>query len=96
MAAPGGRILITAGREPQPPTPLWPLYTNDISVTGFVISRAATAELAAAARAINDRLSSGADFALTISDVLPLDQTAQAHTRVESGESGRIVIKVAD
>jgi NADPH:quinone reductase-like Zn-dependent oxidoreductase len=96
MVAPGGRILITAGRAPQPPTPLWPLYTNDISVSGFVISRAATAELAAAARAINGWLSSGADFGPVVSDVLPLEQTAQAHARVESGEPGRIVIKVAD
>lgn len=96
MVAPGGRVLITAGRQPQPPTPLWPLYTNDISVTGFVISRATTAELAAAARAINARLSGGGDFGLAVGDVMPLDQMAQAHARVESGESRRIVIKIAD
>jgi len=92
MVRPGGRILITAGREPQPPAPLWPLYTRDVSVTGFVISRATTAELASAARAINARLDAG--FAINVTDVLPLDRTAEAHARVEAGQAGRIVITV--
>ena len=94
MLRPGGRILVTAGREPQPPTPLWPLYTRDVSVVGFVISLATTAELASAARAINARLG-GAGFAMTVNDVLTLDKTGQAHAMVESGQPGRIVIKVA-
>ena len=94
MVRPGGQILITAGREPQPPTPLWPMYTADISVTGFVISRANTAELAAAARALNARLA-GDGFAIDVADVLPLDKTAEAQARVESGQAGRIVIAVA-
>jgi len=94
MLRPGGRILVTAGREPQPPTPLWPLYTRDITVVGFVISRASTADLADAARALNARLG-GAGFAITVNDVLTLDETGQAHARVESGQPGRIVIRVA-
>ena len=94
MLRPGGRILVTAGREPQPPTPLWPLYTRVVSVVGFVISLATTAELAGAARAINVRLG-GAGFAMTVNDVLTLEKTGQAHAMVESGQPGRIVIKVA-
>jgi len=81
-------------RNPAPRHRRW--RPAAISVTGFVISRATTAELAAAARAINGRLSGGADFGLVAGDVLPLDQTALAHTRVESGEPGRSTIKIAD
>lgn len=90
----GGRILVTAGREPHPPTSLWPLYTRDISVTGFVISRATAAELADAAGAISARLAAGG-FGIDVTGVLPLERTAEAHARVEAGERGRLVIRVA-
>lgn len=94
LARPGGRIVVTAGREAQPPTPLWPLYSRDIAVLGFVINRATTAELADAAGAVSARLG-GDGFCLSIAEVLPLEQTAQAHARVEAGQPGRIVISVA-
>ena len=93
MVKPGGRILVTAGREPQPPAPLWPLYTRDISVIGFVISRATAAELADTARCLNTCLG-GSGFAIKVADVLTLDKTAKAHNVVESGQRGRIVIRV--
>ena len=91
LVRPGGVILVTAGRQPQPPTPLWPLYTRDISVIGFVISRATAADLAAAARTINASIAAG-DIPVTIADVLALDRMAEAHARVESGQRGRIVV----
>jgi NADPH:quinone reductase-like Zn-dependent oxidoreductase len=93
MVKPGGRILVTAGPEAQPPTPLRPLYTQDIRVIGFVISRATVAELADAARGLNARLG-GAGFAINVTDVLALDMTGEAHAAVESGHRGRIVIRV--
>jgi NADPH:quinone reductase-like Zn-dependent oxidoreductase len=95
LVKPGGRILVTAGRDAQPPTPLWPLYTRDLSVVGFVISRATAGELADAADAINTHLADQ-DFGIAVADVVPLEQTAQAHKRVESGQRGRIVVRVAD
>jgi len=96
MVADGGQILITAGREPQAPTRLWPLYTRDISVLGFVISLATSAELADAARAINRRLA-GPGFAIRIAGVLPLARIAEAHATVEEGRSrGRIVIRIEE
>jgi NADPH:quinone reductase-like Zn-dependent oxidoreductase len=94
MMAAGGRILVTAGREPQPPTAWWPFYTRDLTVTGFVISLATAAELALAARAINRRLG-GAGFGLRIAEALPLDQTARAHALVETGQPrGRVVLTI--
>jgi NADPH:quinone reductase-like Zn-dependent oxidoreductase len=91
LTGPGGRILITAGRDPQPPASLWPLYTRDLTVTGFVISRATAADLADAAAAINARLANGG-FGVDVSEVLPLARTAEAHARVEAGQPGRLVI----
>jgi NADPH:quinone reductase-like Zn-dependent oxidoreductase len=90
---PGATIVVSAGRQAQPPTPLWPLYTNDITVTGFVISRAATNELADAARAINALLG-GASSPVEVSHVVPLEETARAHQLVEDGVRGRVVIAI--
>jgi NADPH:quinone reductase-like Zn-dependent oxidoreductase len=91
----GGRMVITAGREPQPPTALWPLYTRDIWLVGFVISRASAAELADAAGAINRRLA-GPGLSLRIGEILPLSETARAHALVEGGAHGRIVVRARD
>jgi NADPH:quinone reductase-like Zn-dependent oxidoreductase len=92
---PGGTIVVTAGRRLQPPTSLWPLYTNDITVTGFVISRATVDDLAHAARAINSLLRRHGS-PVEISTVVPLDETARAHQLVESRVRGRVVIAVRD
>jgi NADPH:quinone reductase-like Zn-dependent oxidoreductase len=93
VMAPGGTIIVTAGREQQPPTALWQLYTNDVSVAGFVISRASTAELSAAARWINRRLA-GPGFAVEVARRLPLSRTSEGHRLVELGTRGRVVIDV--
>ena len=94
VMATGGRILVTAGREPQPATPWWAFYTRDLTVTGFVISLATATELADAARAINRRLA-GPGFAAQIAEVIPLAETARAHALVESGKArGRVVVAV--
>jgi NADPH:quinone reductase-like Zn-dependent oxidoreductase len=95
LLRPGGTIVVTAGRQPQPPTSLWPLYTNEITVTGFVISRATVDELADAARAINALLRRHGS-PVEISTVVPLDDTARAHELVESHVRGRVVIAVRD
>jgi NADPH:quinone reductase-like Zn-dependent oxidoreductase len=95
MLRPGGTIVVTAGRQLQPPTSLWPLYTNDITVTGFVISRATVDELAHAARAINALLRRHGS-PVEISTVAALDDTARAHQLVESRVRGRVVIAVRD
>lgn len=94
LVRPGGHILITAGRRMQPPTALWPLYSSDITVIGFVISRATAAELADAAKVINTQLA-GPGFAVAVADVLPLERIAEAHQLVESGRPGRAVIRIS-
>ncbi len=94
MTAPGGKIIVTAGAEPQPPkTSLLPIFSRDISVIGFVISMATVTELAEAARAINRHLASGG-FTAKGTIVMPLDKATEAHALVESRQSARAVIQV--
>ncbi|NYI06784.1 NADPH:quinone reductase [Allostreptomyces psammosilenae] len=84
-----GRILVLAGlgrADGDPPLPVGPLYTKDASVLGFVISRARTTELAAAAERVNELLSAGMLSPRRI-ELLPLSAAAEAHRRVESGEA---------
>jgi NADPH:quinone reductase-like Zn-dependent oxidoreductase len=94
MTASGGKIIVTAGVEPQPPkTSLLPIFTRDISVIGFVISLATATELADAAQAINRHLASGG-FTTKSADIMPLGKTAKAHALVESRQSARAIIQI--
>lgn len=94
MTAPGGKIIVTTGVEPQPPkTSLLPIFSRDIHVIGFVISLATVTELAEAARAINRHLASGG-FTGKGTSVMPLDKAAEAHALVESRQAARAVMQV--
>jgi NADPH:quinone reductase-like Zn-dependent oxidoreductase len=90
---PGGRMLVTAARSPVTVN-LAPLYTHDVTIDGFVISRASAAEFAQAAELINAMLAAG-ELTTRITDRLPLAQAAQAHARMESGPvDGRLLLLV--
>ncbi len=90
---PGGRILVTASRSPISVT-FAPLYTRDITIDGFVISRATAAELAEAAGLINSMLAAGR-LTTRIADRLPLADAARAHRLMESGDvDGRLLLVV--
>jgi NADPH:quinone reductase-like Zn-dependent oxidoreductase len=94
MTASGGKIIVTAGAEPQPPkTSLLPIFTRDISVIGFVISLATATELADAAQAINRHLASDG-FPTKAAGTMPLGKTAEAHALVESRQSARAIIQI--
>jgi NADPH:quinone reductase-like Zn-dependent oxidoreductase len=89
----GGTILVTAGWGARPQLPVSALYTRDAALRGFVISRARASDLAAAARAINRFVGSGALTAHAVEEP-PLAETAQAHRRIESGDlRGRLVLR---
>jgi len=94
VAAPRGRVLLTAQVGEDPPLPVLSFSTGDVALVGFNIDLATTAELAEAAAAINRRLN-GAGFAMQIADVLPLEETARAHSMVEGGAGGRVVVRIA-
>jgi len=89
-----GRIVLLAGARTRPILPAGPLYMNDRSVLGFVISHATTAELAAAAVVINRLLPTGL-LRSRATETLPLRDAAKVHHGMEQGDwHGRRVILV--
>lgn len=83
-----GRIVLMAGAAGgSPRLPPGALYMRDGSVTGFAISNATVAELAAAARAVNRLLASGRLRPRGVR-AMPLSAAAEAHSMLERGETG--------
>jgi NADPH:quinone reductase-like Zn-dependent oxidoreductase len=94
VCTPGGRVLLTAATPPSKEVPLAGLYTRDLEVVGFVISRATVSQLAEAAALVNDLLRRGL-LTARIADELPLARTADAHRRIEQGGvRGRLLLHV--
>ncbi|WP_033257230.1 NADPH:quinone reductase [Kitasatospora phosalacinea] len=97
LLAPRGRIVLLAGAASRPVLPVGPLYMKDCSIAGFVISHATTAELAAAAAAVNRLLAAGRLRPRAV-EVLPLSEAARVHGRMERGElhGRRVVLRPGD
>lgn len=95
LLAKRGRVVVLAGLRARPVLPTGPLYLKDCSVIGFAISQATTAELAEAARSINNLLASK-QLRPRTTETLPLSAAAEAHRRLEAGElhGQRIVLRV--
>ncbi|QDP96270.1 NADPH:quinone reductase [Microlunatus elymi] len=95
VAAPGCRVLVTAAAEQRPTVPLPQLYMRDVSLIGFVISRATVDQLRAAADLINPELAAGT-LTARIADRLPLGRTAEAYRRLAEGRvRGRLLVDLA-
>ena len=93
LVAVGGEVLVTAAGPDPVPVPWAGLYTKDVTVRGFVHSRAGAKELARAAQLVNRLLAEGA-LVENITKVLPLSQAAHAHEEMEAGEvKGRILLQ---
>lgn len=89
----GGRVLLSAATDERPAFPVRDLYTRNVSLHGFVISRATVSQLADAARLINDMLVAG-QLSARIAEVLPLQATGQVHARLEAGAvTGRLLVR---
>jgi NADPH:quinone reductase-like Zn-dependent oxidoreductase len=88
-----GRVVLLAGHGQRLTLPAGSLYTNDRSILGFAISRAAVGDLAEVASTLNSRLAAGA-LPARVRDVWPLERAAEAHQAVERGVRGRIVLRV--
>lgn len=92
VTAPGARILLTAAADASTELPLGRLYTKDVSLIGFVMSRATADQLARAANGLTTFLERGL-LTTTITEVLDLSEAARAHQLMESGElRGRVVL----
>ncbi|MCN9244723.1 NADPH:quinone reductase [Streptomyces sp. RY43-2] len=96
LLASRGRVVLMAGLRTRPVLPVGPLYLMDRSVHGFAISHADTAQLADAARGINDLLAQGL-LRPRATEVLPLSEAEQAHRRLDEGKvHGKLVLRVHD
>jgi NADPH2:quinone reductase len=78
LLAPGGRIVLMAGREARPAFPVGPFYVKGCSMYGFVMFQASAATQQAAADDINRWLAEGR-LRANIGRVFPLKDAAQAH-----------------
>ncbi len=92
-----GRIVVMAGMGARPQVPIGRIYTRDLTVTGFAISTATTAELIDAAARVNQLLVVGALVPRGV-EQLPLSAAAEAHRRLEAGEGRgvRLVLTPGD
>lgn len=92
VSAPGARILLTAAADASTELPLGRLYTKDVSLIGFVMSRTTADQLARAAKGLMPFLEREL-LTTTISELLDLSEAARAHQIMESGElRGRMVL----
>jgi NADPH:quinone reductase-like Zn-dependent oxidoreductase len=89
----GGRAVIMSGlRDADPAFPVGAMYTKDVTLHGFAISNASTADLAQAARAINRLLASGR-LEARVGATFHLSEAAKAHAAMASGGvRGHIVV----
>ena len=84
---PRGRVVLIAGRG-RLSLDLWPLYTREIQLLGFVMSRMTATELAAAAEWINETYPQHA-LSVPMGTVMTFAEAGQAHALVESGQLSR-------
>ncbi|WP_218192249.1 zinc-binding dehydrogenase [Brachybacterium avium] len=89
-----GRIVVIAAPPNPPRIPLARLYTRDVSLHGFVISRATVEELADAARG-TVRLLQETPWRPRITDTVGLDAARSLHERLDAGGiEGRVVMRI--
>lgn len=94
--APGGRMVVMAGRDARPPFPVGPFYVKNASVFGFILFAYPAADQREAGRALADWLAAG-KVRPRIDRVLPLAALAEAHRLQEEstiGESGALAGKI--
>lgn len=86
LSSPRGRIVVMAGMGARPELPVGPLYTKDVTLTGFAISSATVAELAEAAERVNQLLE-GHALTPRLVQRLPLSAATEAHRRLETASA---------
>ncbi|MGE5399653.1 MAG: NADPH:quinone reductase [Ignavibacteriales bacterium] len=87
-----GRIVVIAGRNRQCNFPIWPFYTRNCSIYGFIVTGTGIEELKRYSRQINAWLANGT-LKANIHEIMPLSKASQAHKLQEQGHlPGKIVL----
>lgn len=95
VIAPGGTVLLTAAGQARPELPLTELYTKDVDLRGFVVSRATSEQLAQAAELVAHLVATSA-LIPRITERGRLSDAAEVHRRMAAGEiRGRVLLDVA-
>jgi len=88
LLAPGGRLVLMAGRDARPAFPVGPFYVKGCRVVGFAMFKATSQAQLAAGLDISRWLASGR-LRVPIDRVLSLEETAAAHAAQEAATIGR-------
>jgi NADPH2:quinone reductase len=98
LMAQRGRIVIMAGRQAQPIFPVGPFYVKGLSLYGFAMFNATTAEQRRCAEDINRWLAEG-KLQVPVGRTFPLSEAAAAHRLLEENTlhkagtlSGKVVL----
>jgi len=96
----GGRLILIAGRESQPPLPVGPFYTKDCTIYGYAMFNSPAEQQRKCAAEINRWMARG-KLRANIDRVMPLSEAAAAHKLQEDSTlkhkgklAGKIVLKV--
>ena len=99
LLAPGGRLILIAGRESCPPFPVGKFYVKDCKVFGFAMFNAPADQQRKSAAEINRWMARG-KLRPKIDRVMPLSETAAAHRLQEENTlhgagtlAGKIVLQ---
>jgi NADPH2:quinone reductase len=86
--APGGRVVVMAGRNARPVFPNGPFYVKGLSLHGFAMFNVPPAEQRVAAEEINRWFTDG-KLKASIGKVFPLAEAAAAHALQEENTLGK-------
>lgn len=96
----GGRLILIAGRESQPPLPVGSFYTKDITIYGYAMFNSPPEQQRKSAAEINRWMARG-KLRANIDRVMPLSEAAAAHKLQEDSTlkhkgklAGKIVLEV--
>jgi NADPH2:quinone reductase len=99
--APGGRMVLIAGRAARPEFPVGPFYVKGLALTGFAMFNSPADRQAEAAREVGQWLAQK-KLQVAIGATYPLDQAAEAHAFLEANTlgmagklSGKVVVRVS-
>lgn len=99
--APGGRMVLIAGRTARPVFPVGPFYVKGLTLTGFAMFNSPAERQRHAADEVGQWLAEG-KLMVTIGATYPLEKAAEAHAFLEENTlgmagklTGKVVVKVS-